>query len=149
MIFLYLKTRHYKYYTLNTMYIKLHKLSWIRNLTKSTKIDPHQINNHIILYKPLQHYRKPGTFNHEKLPMVKYSRMQRKVPSRLVCGSYGTYLDCMLLRVQVTTGLGFFSVFRSFNLVKIVTPCSKSFSFLAGPWWDSKIENTIKHKHTL
>ena len=33
-----------------------------------------------------------------------------------------------------------FSVFRSFNLVKIVTPCSISFGFLAGPWWDSEIE---------
>ena len=27
-----------------------------------------------------------------------------------------------------------------FNLVKIVTPCSISFSFLAGPWWDSEME---------
>ena len=36
-------------------------------------------------------------------------------------------------------GLGF-SAFRSFNLVKIVTPCSISFGFLADPWWDSEIE---------
>ena len=31
LIFLYLKTRRCKYYTLSIMYIKLHKLSWIRN----------------------------------------------------------------------------------------------------------------------
>ena len=35
------------------------------------------------------------------------------------------------------------SAFRSFNIVKIVTPCSISFGFLAGPKWDSdsEIEN--------
>ena len=55
LIFFYLKTRRYKYYTLNTMCIKLHKLSWIRNLTKSMKVDYHKINNHTIQYKPLQH----------------------------------------------------------------------------------------------
>ena len=33
----------------------------------------------------------------------------------------------------------FSSAFRSFNLVKIVTPCSISFGFLAGLWWDSEI----------
>ena len=38
---------------------------------------------------------------------------------------------------SLTAGVGFF-VFRSFNLVKIVTPCSISFGFLAGPWWDSE-----------
>ena len=40
MIFLYIKTRYCKYYTLNIMimYIKIHKLSWIRNyIIKSTK----------------------------------------------------------------------------------------------------------------
>ena len=31
LIFLYLKTRHCKCYALSIMYIKLHKLSWIRN----------------------------------------------------------------------------------------------------------------------
>ena len=77
--------------------------------------------------------------------MFKYSRMQTQIPSRLVCGSHGTYLDCMLLRVQVTVGLGFFSAFRSFSLciVKIVTPCSIGFGLLAGPWWDSEIEKTF------
>ena len=34
---------------------------------------------------------------------------------------------------SVTAGLRFLSAFRSFNLVKIVTPCSISFSFLVGP----------------
>ena len=42
-----------------------------------------------------------------------------------------------------------FSVFRSFNLVKIVTPCSISFSFLAGPWWNSEIETSIRYINCL
>ena len=38
------------------------------------------------------------------------------------------------LRVQVTAGLGFFSVFKSFIvIVKIVTPCFTGLAFLAGP----------------
>ena len=57
---------------------------------------------------------------------------------------HGTCLDCTLLGVQVTTGMGFFSVFRSFNTVKIVTPCSISFGFLAGPGWDSEMEEKVK-----
>ena len=52
--------------------------------------------------------QKAVIFNHEKSLMLKYSRMQRKVPSRLVCGSRSMCLDCTLLGVQVTTGLGFF-----------------------------------------
>ena len=40
--------------------------------------------------------------------MIKYSRKQKEIPSRLVCGSCGVCLDCTLPRVQVTTGLGFF-----------------------------------------
>ena len=32
----------------------------------------------------------------------------KKVPSQLVCGYHGACLDCMLLGVQVTDGLGFF-----------------------------------------
>ena len=40
--------------------------------------------------------------------MIKYSRMQKEIPSWLVCGSHGTCLDCTLLRVQVTAGLGFY-----------------------------------------
>ena len=73
--------------------------------------------------------------------MFKYSRIQKKIPPQLVCGSHGTYLDCMLPGVHVTTGLGFSSVlmlpgahvtaelefssvFKSFIvMVKIVTPC--------------------------
>ena len=47
--------------------------------------------------------------------MIKYSRMQKEIPSRLVCGSRSTCLDCMLLGVQVTAALGFFSAFRSFD----------------------------------
>ena len=40
--------------------------------------------------------------------MFKYGRMQKKIPSKLVCASRGACLDSMLLGVQVTTGLGFF-----------------------------------------
>ena len=40
--------------------------------------------------------------------MFKYGRMQKKVPSWLVCGSRGTCLGGTLLGVHVTTGLGFF-----------------------------------------
>ena len=48
------------------------------------------------------------TFNHEKSWMFKYGRMQKKIQSRLVCGSHDAYLDCMLLGVQVTAELGFY-----------------------------------------
>ena len=44
---------------------------------------------------------------------------------------------------------GIFSVFRSFNSVKVVTPCSTSFGFLAGPWWDSETERKKSNIHTL
>ena len=71
--------------------------------------------------------------------MFKYSRMQRKNPSRLVCGSCSTSLDCTLLGVQVTAGLGFFCV-QAIYIVKIVTPSYISFDFLAGPYWDSELE---------
>ena len=37
--------------------------------------------------------------NQEKSLMFKYSRMQRKIPSWLVCGSHGTCLDSPLLGV--------------------------------------------------
>ena len=40
--------------------------------------------------------------------MFKYGRKERKLPFRLVCGSHGACLDCMLPGVQVTAGLGFF-----------------------------------------
>ena len=48
LIFLYLKTRHWKYYTLNIIYIKLHKLSWIRNQQNPQKFDPHKINKYTL-----------------------------------------------------------------------------------------------------
>ena len=48
------------------------------------------------------------TFNHKKSLIFKYCRMQKEISSWLVCGSHGAYLDCMLLGVQVTTGLGFY-----------------------------------------
>ena len=47
--------------------------------------------------------------------MFKYSRMQKKIPTRLVCGSRGACLVNMLPGVQVTAGLGYFSVFSSFS----------------------------------
>ena len=57
-----------------------------------------------------------GMVGTKKSLMIKYGRMQKEIPSRLVRGSFGMCLDCMLLGVQVTTGLGFFTVFRSFSL---------------------------------
>ena len=47
---------------------------------------------------------------HEKSLMFKYGRMQRKIPSQLVCGSHGICicLDNMLLGIHVTAGVGFF-----------------------------------------
>ena len=47
-IFYYLKTRRYKHYTLNFMYIKLHKLFQIRNLTKSMKFWSQKLNHHTV-----------------------------------------------------------------------------------------------------
>ena len=49
--------------------------------------------------------------------MFRYGRMQKKIPLRLVCGSRGACLVNMLPGVQVTTGLGFFTVFSSFSQV--------------------------------
>ena len=46
--------------------------------------------------------------------MFKYGRIQKKVSSQLVRHSHGACLDCMLPGVQVTAGLSFFSVFKSF-----------------------------------
>ena len=63
--------------------------------------------------------------------MFKYGRMQKKIPPQLVCDSHSTCLDCMLPGVQVTAGLGFCSVFKSFEvIVKIVTPCFNKPRFL-------------------
>ena len=44
------------------------------------------IINHV---KLIQH----NLLNHEKSLMFKYGRTQRKIPSRLVCGSHGTCPD--------------------------------------------------------
>ena len=46
--------------------------------------------------------------NHKKSLMFKYGRMEKKIPSRLVCGSSGACLHCMLPGVEVSAGLGFF-----------------------------------------
>ena len=43
--------------------------------------------------------------------------MQKKIPPRLVCGSYSACLVNMLPGVQVTTELGVFCVFSAFSLV--------------------------------
>ena len=37
-----------------------------------------------------------------------------KIPSRLVCGSHGAWLDCMLLKIQITSQLGLVSVYKLF-----------------------------------
>ena len=41
-----------KYYTLNIMYIKFHKIIMDE---KPQKFDPHEMNKHILEYKLLQH----------------------------------------------------------------------------------------------
>ena len=51
--------------------------------------------------------------------MFRYGRTQRKIPSQLVCGSCGTCADHTLPMVQVTAGLGYFYVFRSFSLWRL------------------------------
>ena len=64
------------------------------------------------------------TLNRKKSLIFKYGRIQKRIPPQLVCGFHGACLDCMLPGVQVTAGLGFFSVFKSFIVIgKIVTPC--------------------------
>ena len=45
---------------------------------------------------------------HEKSLMCKYGRVQKKISLRLMRGSHGACLDCMLPGTQVTAGLGFF-----------------------------------------
>ena len=53
---------------------------------------------------------------------------------RLECGSHGACLDCMLPGVQVTAGLGFFSVFKSFVWQwRLWLPVLTDLAFLAGP----------------
>ena len=54
-------------------------------------------------------YSSTCKHEHEKSLMCKYGRIQKKISPRLVCGSHGACLDCMLPGVQVTAGLGFFS----------------------------------------
>ena len=55
--------------------------------------------------------------NHDKSLIFKYGRIQRKIPSWLLCGSHGACLGCMLPGVQVTTGYwagNFFCSYSSF-----------------------------------
>ena len=40
--------------------------------------------------------------------MFKYSRMQKRIPSRLVCGSFGVCLDCTLPGFKSPLGWDFF-----------------------------------------
>ena len=68
----------------------------------------------VMLFYILIVYWITKTFNHEKSLMCKYGRMQKKISPRLVCGSHGACLDCMLPGVQVTAGLGFFCAFKPF-----------------------------------
>ena len=54
--------------------------------------------------------------NHKKSLMFKYSRMQREIPSRLVCGSHGTCLDSLLLGASLSyRWAGIFSAFGLFS----------------------------------
>ena len=68
--------------------------------------------------------------------MFKYGRIQKRIPSWLVCGSYGMCLDCTLPGVQVATGLGFF--LHSNNLIdcedsdSLVLRSQTAFSFRLG-----------------
>ena len=57
-------------------------------------------------------------------------RMQKKVPSQLVCGSHGANLDRML---PVTAGQRFFCVYVVYVIVMILIPCFNNLGFLAGP----------------
>ena len=52
--------------------------------------------------------QKTNLLNHGKSLMFKYGRMQRKIPSRLGCGTHGMCLDSILVGVQVIAGLKFF-----------------------------------------
>ena len=58
LILKYLKIRHCKYLYLNIMYIKFHKLLWIRS---SQKFDPHKVNNYTVQYKFLDN-KKTQTY---------------------------------------------------------------------------------------
>ena len=68
---------------------------------------------------------------HEKSLMSKYGRVQKKISLRLVRGSHGACLDCMLIGIQVTAGLGFFCVLVIYVIMKIVTPCLNRPSLLS------------------
>ena len=66
--------------------------------------------------------------------MFKYGRMQKKIPPWLVCGSRGACLVNMLPRVQVTAGLGFFSVISNedSNSPAVMGTCSLLAGSLVG-----------------
>ena len=119
-------------------------LRYVICLVLFTIVSLHYEYDYIVLYLQCLVFRyynyqlKP--YNHKKSLMCNYGRMQRKVPSWLVCGSHGACLDCMLPGVQVTTRLGFLSVFKSFMLIlKIATPCFNRPSLLSGMvYWNAR-----------
>ena len=53
--------------------------------------------------------------------------------SWLACGSCGTCLNCMLPRVQITTGLGFFLHLSHLSDGEDMTPALTSLAFSGGP----------------
>ena len=57
--------------------------------------------------------------------MFKYGKMQKVIPSQLVCGSCGMCLDCTLPGVQVTAGLGLFCAQNHLSDCGDSNPCSK------------------------
>ena len=73
------------------------------------------------------------------------SMVEPKKIIKLVYGSCGVYWDTTLLGVQVTTGLGYFSAFRSFSSqwrLKVVTPCSNR------SWSSSQVASGIEKYKT-
>ena len=62
--------------------------------------------------------------------MFKYRLNSEKISDPSCCGSFGTCLDCMLLGIKSTLGLGFFSAFFTFQLDSLYLQTT-------GPQWDS------------
>ena len=71
--------------------------------------------------------------NYKKLPMFKYGKMQRKIPSWLVCGSCGMCLDHTLYGIQVS-----WDVFLYSNHLVCENNDSLLYRHHVGPWWDSE-----------
>ena len=61
-------------------------------------------------------YSSTCKHEHEKSLMCKYGRMQKKISPRLVCGSHGACLDCMLPGGSSHRWAGIFYAFKSFML---------------------------------